>query len=123
MIIDVRFIARMCHEVNRNYCQAIGDTSQLSWEESPQWQQDSAINGVAFQIANPMAPASASHNSWLKEKQDTGWRYGPVKDPEKREHPCFVSYEELPVEQQIKDHLFKSIATTLIPFINVGVAH
>jgi hypothetical protein len=109
-------IAKMCHEVNRKYCQSIGDNSQLSWEESPQWQQDSAINGVSFQLANPEAPASASHDSWLEEKRNTGWKYGPIKDPDKKEHPCFVPYEELPVEQQIKDHLFKAVCKALIPF-------
>ena len=27
-------IARVCHEVNRAYCQAIGDNSQPTWEDA-----------------------------------------------------------------------------------------
>lgn len=41
-------IAKVCHEANRAYCAGIGDHSQKSWEESPDWQRTSAINGVKF---------------------------------------------------------------------------
>jgi hypothetical protein len=47
-----------------------------------------------------------SHESWLREKIATGWRYGPTKDPEKREHPSLVPYAELSESQQAKDDLF-----------------
>ncbi len=39
-------IARVAHEVNRAYCQALGDNSQPAWEDAPQWQRDSAMLGV-----------------------------------------------------------------------------
>lgn len=109
----VERIARVTHEANRAYCQGIGDDSQKPWDEAPQWQKDSAIKGVLFNLQNPGAPASASHDSWLAEKEATGWKYGPVKDPEKKEHPCFVPYEQLPVEQRLKDHLFKAVVAAL----------
>jgi hypothetical protein len=106
-------IARVCHEVNRGYCAALGDTSQVPWEEAPDWQRQSAIKGVEFNLANPDAPPSHSHDSWLAEKRATGWKYGPVKDAEKKEHPCFVPYEELPAEQKAKDYLFKATVRAL----------
>lgn len=106
-------IARICHEANRVYCQAIGDYSQVEWPNAPDWQAESAIKGVEFCINNPNAPASANHESWLEEKRLTGWKYGPVKDADKREHPCFVPYNELPREQRLKDHLFKAIVGAL----------
>jgi hypothetical protein len=52
---------------------------------------------------------SASHDAWLAEKHRDGCAYGPVKDPVKRLHPCYVSYEQLPFEQKIKDYIFASI--------------
>lgn len=106
-------IARVCHEANRAYCAGIGDNSQVAWADAPQWQRDSAVTGVQFNLANPDAPASASHDSWLAEKERTGWRYGEVKDPEAKTHPCFVPYEQLPVEQQKKDALFKAVVAAL----------
>ncbi len=111
--MTVEQIAKTCHEANKALCEALGDFSQVPWDDAPQWQKDSAVEGVKFNLANPEAPASASHDSWLAEKERTGWKFGPVKDAEKKEHPCFVPYEELPVEQQAKDHLFKSVVTAL----------
>lgn len=105
----VENVAGICHEANRALCLNLGDTSQVPWAIAPDWQKESAIKGVQFQMENPDAPASASHDSWLQEKTDTGWKYGPVKDPDKKEHPCYVPYEELPIEQQAKDHLFKAV--------------
>lgn len=106
-------IARVCHEANRAYCATIGDLSQLPWDDAPQWQRESAIAGVEFSVAHPDAPPSASHESWLAEKERTGWRYGPVKDAEKKEHPCFVPYDELPLDQRRKDALFVAIVRAL----------
>lgn len=106
-------IAIVCHEANRAYCQTIGDSSQRPWNEAPAWQRTSAIKGVAFTVANPAVPPSGSHDSWLKEKSDTGWKYGPVKDESKKEHPCFVPYEELPIEQRRKDALFRAVVRAL----------
>lgn len=46
-------IARVAHEVNRAYCQSLGDKSQARWEEAPQWQRDSAVAGVKFHQEHP----------------------------------------------------------------------
>ena len=104
--MKVEQIAEVCHETNRIYCAMLGDNSQPPWSEAPDWQRTSAINGVLFHIDNPDAKPSHSHDEWLKEKEETGWRYGTVKDAEKKEHPCFVPYSELPPEQKAKDALF-----------------
>lgn len=102
-------IAKTCHEVNRAYCKSIGDNSQPKWEDAPDWQKDSAIKGVKYHLENPDSEPCDSHNSWLAEKIENGWVYGPVKDPEEKEHPCMVPYDELPKEQQAKDLLFLSV--------------
>jgi len=101
-------IARVCHEVNRAYCQALGDMSQPTWEEAPDWQRVSARGGVAFHTSGDHGPA-ASHVSWMAQKEAEGWKYGPVKDAEKKEHPCYLPYEELPAEQRAKDYIFRAI--------------
>ena len=48
-------IAKVCHEANRAYCEALGDYSQTTWEKAPDWQKESAINGVQFHLDNPGA--------------------------------------------------------------------
>src|SRR5690606_27748077 len=109
----------ICHEANAALCRGVGANSQPSWEDAPDWQRTSARNGVRFHLENPNASASASHDSWMKEKVDGGWVYGPVKDPAKREHPCIVPFGELPSEQQAKDHLFRGIVHALAPFVRI----
>jgi hypothetical protein len=106
-------IARVCHEVNRAYCQAIGDFSQAPWDEAPQWQKDSAIAGVKHALANPNTTPEQSHESWLAQKRADGWTWGPKKNPDVKLHPCFRPYAELPTEQKVKDYLFLAICRAL----------
>jgi len=113
-MFDINLIAKTCHEANKAYCHALGDDSQPTWSQAPEWQQKSAINGVSFIASNPNASPSASHESWLAEKEADGWKYGPVKDPIKKEHPCYVPYDQLPTEQKAKDYIFGAIARTLL---------
>lgn len=110
--------ARAAHEVNRAYCIAVGDTSQPAWDDAPDWQKTSARNGVVGALNG--ATPEQSHESWLEEKRATGWGYGPVKDPEKREHPCFRPYAALPPEQRAKDGLFVATVRTVAGAFPVG---
>lgn len=102
-------IAQIVHEANRAYCQTLGDDSQVSWDEAPEWQRSSAVNGVEGILSGRITKPEQSHESWLAEKERTGWKFGPVKDAEKKEHPCFVPYAELPATQQVKDAIFFAI--------------
>lgn len=111
--MDTVNIARVAHQINKSYCEALGDNSQVEWSEAPGWQKTSAINGVEFHLSNPNAGPSHSHDEWLKEKEATGWKYGEVKDADKKEHPCFVPYDELPAEQKAKDYIFRAIVHEL----------
>jgi hypothetical protein len=115
--MDVVSIARVCHEANRAYCRALGDTSQASWSNAMDWQRDSAITGVKFHLDHlerGLVPSqAATHESWLEDKRRAGWVYGPVKDADKKTHPCFVPYAELPPDQQKKDALFGAIVAAL----------
>ena len=101
-------IAMMCHALNAAYCQSMGDDSQPSWDDAPDWQRNSAIAGVEMHLANPNATPEQSHESWYKQKEVEGWTYGEIKDAEKKEHPCFLPYEELPDAQKAKDYLFRA---------------
>jgi hypothetical protein len=107
-------IATVCHEANRAYCETLGDMSQPKWGDAPEWQRASAVNGVLHVQSHPFAMPSDSHESWLKEKEAAGWKYGPVKDPAKKEHPCCVPYGDLPPEQKAKDALFLAVARALL---------
>ena len=106
-------IARVCHEVNRAYCQALGDHSQPEWKDAPQWQKDSIMIGVNLHCDKNVGP-EASHESWMAQKVLEGWIYGPVNDPEAKEHPCIVPFDMLPQAQSLaKDFIFRAVVHAL----------
>lgn len=106
-------IAQVAHEVNRAYCASLGDTTQPAWADAPEWQRASALAGVDMHLAKPDATPEQSHESWLAQKTADGWKHGPVKDADKKEHPCFCSYADLPPEQKAKDYLFRGVVHVL----------
>lgn len=100
--------ARAAHEVNRAYCEGIGDTTQVPWDAAPEWQRDSAIEGVRALLAKPELTPADMHALWLEHKTADGWRYGKTKDVEAKTHPCMVDYDQLPEAQRVKDSLFRA---------------
>ncbi len=114
MMLSTAEIAMIAHETNKSYCKTLGDFSQLSWEYCPQWQRNSAMNGVIAIERKVVTKPEQSHENWLSEKDKDGWVWGAEKDPDKKLHPCMVPFDELPAEQRMKDHLFFSIVTTLL---------
>ena len=106
-------IARVAHEVNRAYCQSLGDNSQPAWEDAPDWQRESAMTGVRLHIDNPAAGPEASHESWMAQKVAEGWTYGPEKRPDVKQHHCLIPFGQLPREQQAKDYLFRAVVLAL----------
>jgi len=119
-MLHPRQVARIAHEINAAYCRALGDDSQPEWDNAPDWQKDSAVNGVKFHLEHPDSTPEDSHKSWLKQKEAEGWKYGKVKNAETKEHPCFVPYDELPTENKAKDYLFKQVVASLREFLPVA---
>ena len=106
-------IAEVAYMINRAYCYALGGTSVPEWKDAAEWQKESALNGVQFHIENPNVTPSVLHENWLKDKAKDGWKYGKEKDVNKKTHPCFLPYEDLPAEQKAEDYLFKQIVKSL----------
>lgn len=106
-------IAQVCHEVNKAYCESLGDTTQVDWEHAPDWQKLSLVDGVLFHQYNPEAGPDASHNNWMAKKEAEGWSYGKVKSTSSKKHPCMVPYDKLPDEQKSKDFIFRQVVRSL----------
>lgn len=109
---QIELVARVCHETNRAYCDAIGDHSQVPWSVAPEWQKDSAKAGVEA-VQKGMASREL-HEAWCIRKRMEGWTWGPNKDAEAKTHPCLLPYEDLPPDQRVKDHLFRAVARVLL---------
>ena len=92
-------IARVCHEANRALQIELNDPAvpvSPPWDEAPESQRSSCIDGVHGHQAEPLTPAE-SHAMWLAYKEADGWVWGEVKDEAAKTHPCMVPYEELSV--------------------------
>ena len=99
------------HEANKEIQQQTGEfIPQLSEHLTK-----SILDDVYYVLDNPNCTPEQQHNNWVHFKRADGWRYGPEKDFERKEHPCLVPYSELPEIQQRKDSVFRQ---TLDNFIN-----
>ncbi len=109
----VSVIAQVAHNVNAAYCAALGDLSQVPWEDAPEWQRESCLKGVELHLANPDAGPEASHEAWFLDKKLNGWVYGEKKNVAMKIHPCMVAFNDLPVDQQAKDFIFRAVVLSL----------
>ena len=54
------------------------------------------------------------HEVWAAGRRSAGWKYGPVRDEQKKEHPCLVPYEQLSEEEKDFD---RATALSTLRFI------
>ncbi|MEK0326925.1 MAG: RyR domain-containing protein, partial [Nitrosopumilus sp.] len=88
--------------------------SKATWSACEQWQRDTVINGVTAIEKGIVVVPKDSHENWMKEKYDNGWKFGKVKDVVLKIHPCLVPFEKLSDEQRTKDYLFFFITKVLL---------
>lgn len=112
-VMKVEDIARVCHEALRAYGFSIGDHTLPTWDMAST--QESTISGVRAVITAPQITPEQLHEKWTQERQAAGWKWGPVKLPERLEHPCLVPYDQLPSEQRMKDVLFRAVVLACMP--------
>lgn len=101
-------VAEACHEANRELQKLTGEEVNGSWDEISEDMRQSTLAGVV-EVWEGTTPEKL-HQHWCMERMAAGWRWGPVKDPATKEHPCLVNYNQLPLEQKVKDILFQGIA-------------
>lgn len=118
--LTIELIAEQCYNLNKIFCEDLGDVSQLSWEIAPEWQKNSIIEGVKKIRDGIITAPEQSHESWMAKKEAEGWTYGKLKDVEKKEHPCMVPFRKLLKEWQYKDILFFYTVKNLIGYVNKG---
>ena len=68
------------------------------------------IDTSAIDLAEPLASlleqiARNTHEVWAVQRIADGWRYGPRRDDERKEHPGLVPYEELSESEKDYDRV------------------
>jgi hypothetical protein len=95
-------IAEACHELNRVLMRFSGTPVDPPWADIT-W-QESAIADVAAARADPGLTPERMHEDWVTRKVVAGWTWGPVRDPERKTHPCIVlGYDDVPLRERVKD--------------------
>lgn len=80
---------------------------------------DAARDVVAPEIAElHEALARKVHETWVRLRAAEGWRFGPVRDDGRKEHPDLVPFEELPESEREYDR--QTARTTLRTLLALG---
>lgn len=58
------------------------------------------------------------HNRWMAGRLADGWKFGPKRDDEKKEHPSMIPYEELPETEKEYDR--QTVLTTITGLLENG---
>lgn len=111
--MDEMTIAQVCHEANRVLQSYLEEAQNPPWDEAPDWMKESTLDGVRNILNGTVITPEESHANWFNHREETGWRWGEVKDEVAKTHPLMVRYDELPVEQRAKDTLFFAIVKAL----------
>lgn len=97
---EKEFIARVRHIAWVSFQIAAGQSYNTNMDID---QLESLLNGIRWRKTHPEATEIENHNNWMKKKIEQGWKYGLVKDFEKKEHPDLVPFEQLPECEKRKD--------------------
>jgi hypothetical protein len=61
------------------------------------------------------------HERWMTELQKNGWCYGAERDDNAKQHPCLVSYDELPEQEKEKDRRAVMSIPRLLRSVDLGI--
>lgn len=62
--------------------------------------------------------AKNNHEVWARQRISDGWRYGPARNDERKEHPSLVPYEEL--SESEKQYDLNTVLETLKATVALG---
>ena len=77
------------------------------WEERDEKFRVNMIRAVSRQcVKGRLTSPKKLHDEWVKAYIKLGWKYGPVRDVEKKTHPDMVLFEKLGRKEREKDWVF-----------------
>src|SRR4051812_48275708 len=71
----------------------VEDNSKLKYSPRPLDTKAVALPREIIELTEQLA--RNTHENWSRQRLAEGWRYGPVRDDARKEHPSLVPYEEL----------------------------
>jgi hypothetical protein len=104
-------VAVVVHDAQVGLSKAQHSAPPTGWHLLTEVQRRAAVDSV--RLARCGATPKGIHDAWREALLADGWRWGAVKDPVARIHPCLVPWERLSKAEQDKDILFIMVVTAL----------
>jgi hypothetical protein len=73
----------------------------LSYKPQPLDTKRVALPAEIIELTEQLA--RNTHENWARQRLADGWRYGPLRDDVRREHPGLVPYDDLSEEEKQYD--------------------
>jgi hypothetical protein len=104
-------IAKVCHEVNRAYCQALGDNSQPPWKNASALKKSNTLQAVRNYILSISAETEKSRASAEAQEIVESWVNGPEKYPDLG---VTTRLGVLPPELQAREDMFVAVVRAVL---------
>ena len=80
------------------------------WDQRDEQFRSQFIN-VIDMMCGPDRKSSPEelHDDWIKAYEEMGWRFGPVRDINRKTHPDMVPFNELDPRERDKDAVFVAL--------------
>jgi hypothetical protein len=118
ILLTVEQFGRLNHALRREVARIFGDgTVPPDWDDAPEWMHADSARDARELLGNPGMMAEDGHGRWMRQKIAEGWKWGPVRDDEKKEHPSIRPFDQLPPGERLKDLLRVSLAGSLSGYV------
>lgn len=79
-----------------------------------------ALRLLGFDAASAEAMARAEHQDWCRFYRDSGWRYGPCRDDDRKIHDKLLDWDDADHTTAFKKTALRSLADTLLELAKLG---
>lgn len=103
-------IACVAYTAIRTWCIRTKQEVSPEWTDLPDDYADHIKIVVARAFADMKTPSAKQlHERCLKDGKTAGWGYGAQVDREKKLHPDILPWEQMTMDQRMKDHIFSAV--------------
>lgn len=112
--MNIEQIAKTCHAVHLAYCSEMLFHTQPKWDELQNEHRETIIDSVQKIVNGTIKSKEDSHNNFIKNKKKNGWIYGETYSLIDKINPRLIGFDDLSLEQRIKEALFFECVTSFI---------
>lgn len=101
---DDQLVMSCCRVAHEVYRAGLEDSEMREWALAPEAERAVVVESVVAAISG--TTPEQWHRRWCEKMASDGWKYGPARNEDAKEHPNLVNYESLDGEQRALDRAF-----------------